>query len=301
MMGSGQERNRVKAVFTDVDGTLLNSKHGLDDATTLMLKKVMDKGIPVCMATGKARGPWVRQVMESMGLPEESWTLNGPSVFIQGLLVCNPEGKAIHRTVLDNPTVRKVNALAADRGVSLVSYTTDDRIVAAQIDEWTDLLLPYSEPTPQPIGRREMDLLGSEGALGAHKMMFMGPEEVLRGLRGEVEAALGDEAVVTKAVERMLEVLPPGASKGAGVLQALDMLGLRPGDCLALGDGENDLEMLEMVRVDGGVAVAMGNGVPKLKSAAEFVVATNDEGGAAEALQRFALDGEHVRVQEAVS
>lgn len=47
--------------------------------------------------------------------------------------------------------------------------------------------------------------------------------------------------------------------------------------------------MARMVREDGGVAVAVGNAVQKLKDAAEFVVASNDEGGAAEAIKRFAL------------
>jgi len=38
-------------------------------------------------------------------------------------------------------------------------------------------------------------------------------------------------------MERMLEVLPFGASKASGVVKALELLGLRPGDCLAMGDG----------------------------------------------------------------
>ena len=42
---------------------------------------------------------------------------------------------------------------------------------------------------------------------------------------------------MTRAMERMLEVLPFGASKASGVVKALDLLGLRPGDCLAMGDG----------------------------------------------------------------
>lgn len=42
---------------------------------------------------------------------------------------------------------------------------------------------------------------------------------------------------MTRAMERMLEVLPFGASKASGVVKALELLGLRPGDCLAMGDG----------------------------------------------------------------
>jgi hypothetical protein len=43
------------------------------------------------MATGKARGRWVGMMRKQMGLEQEGWTLNGPGVFIQGLLVCNEQ------------------------------------------------------------------------------------------------------------------------------------------------------------------------------------------------------------------
>ena len=50
-----------------------------------------------------------------------------------------------------------------------------------------------------------------------------------------------------------------------------DMLGLTPADCLVMGDGENDLEMLRNVASAGGVAVAVGNAVPSLKAVASYV------------------------------
>jgi hypothetical protein len=49
------------------------------------------------------------------------------------------------------------------------------------------------------------------------------------------------------------------------------MLGLTPADCLVMGDGENDLEMLRNVASAGGVAVAVGNAVPSLKAVASYV------------------------------
>ena len=171
-------------------------------------------------------------------------------------------------------------------------FPSDDEIVCTKTDEHSDTLLAFSEPTPRSIGRESMDALGSASGAGVHKMMLMGPEAVLAALRRDLEESCGGGACVTKAMDSMLEVLPLGASKGEGVKRALELLGMRPGDCLAMGDGENDLEMLQMVRADGGVAVAVGNAVPKLKEAAQYVVATNDEGGAAQALRRFALGEE---------
>ena len=54
---------------------------------------------------------------------------------------------------------------------------------------------------------------------------------------------------------------------------------------MAVGDGANDLEMVAAV----GLGVAMGNAVRSVREAAGAVVASNDQGGIAEAFERFVL------------
>ena len=89
----------------------------------------------------------------------------------------------------------------------------------------------------------------------------------------------------------MLEVLPPQASKGAGVAALLEHLGRDPRRALAIGDGENDVEMLELVARAGGVAVAMANArAPGLLAAANATTGTNDEDGAGAAFRRWCLE-----------
>ena len=50
-----------------------------------------------------------------------------------------------------------------------------------------------------------------------------------------------------KALSWTLEILPESTSKAAGLRRLLDALGIRPGHVMAVGDGENDLEMMRMV------------------------------------------------------
>lgn len=80
-------------------------------------------------------------------------------------------------------------------------------------------------------------------------------------------------------------MLPLGASKGVGVQWLLQHLGVSPSEVMALGDGENDIEMLQLV----GLGVAMGNAGPKVKSVAKVVVGKNDEDGVAQAIQQYVL------------
>jgi hydroxymethylpyrimidine pyrophosphatase-like HAD family hydrolase len=81
------------------------------------------------------------------------------------------------------------------------------------------------------------------------------------------------------------QVLPRGASKGAGVEWLLREMGHDPAHLMALGDGENDIELLELA----ALGVAMANAGPKLKAVADVVVASNDEDGVAEAIERHVL------------
>ena len=83
----------------------------------------------------------------------------------------------------------------------------------------------------------------------------------------------------------MLDVLPPGCTKGAALAEWAQRRGLRREEILAVGDNHNDLEMLHFA----GIPVVMGNSVPELKTYGWHETRSNDESGVAAAIERFAL------------
>jgi hydroxymethylpyrimidine pyrophosphatase-like HAD family hydrolase len=83
----------------------------------------------------------------------------------------------------------------------------------------------------------------------------------------------------------MLDILPPGCTKGAALAEWAQRQGLRRDDILAIGDNHNDLEMLHFA----GIPVVMGNSVPELKTFGWHETHSNDESGVAAAIERFAL------------
>lgn len=64
-----------------------------------------------------------------------------------------------------------------------------------------------------------------------------------------MQKRLGEQASITTALSGMLEVLPPGASKCAGMQMVLKRLDISPENVLAMGDAENDIEMLKLAGV----------------------------------------------------
>jgi len=276
---------KFQAIFTDVDGTLLNKQHQLDPETCAAINEAVNSGVKVVMATGKARGPWVGDVRRALGLQDKGYTISGPGVFIQGLLVCDNEGNAIQEIKLGRETVQELVTYSNTHQITIVAYTDKDMIVTSETNKDTDVLRPYNEPPPTSVGEEGMRRLGAEGELCVYKMMFIGEEAILKRHRPEIEQKFAGVAAVTKAMDGMLEILPPGASKASGVRRAMQALGVSPAACMAMGDGENDLEMLKLVKEAGGLAVAVGNAVPKLKEVADRTVNDHDKLGAAEAIR----------------
>mmetsp|Transcript_15908 Transcript_15908/g.32064 ORF Transcript_15908/g.32064 Transcript_15908/m.32064 type:complete len:120 (+) Transcript_15908:6350-6709(+) len=94
--------------------------------------------------------------------------------------------------------------------------------------------------------------------------------------------------IVTQALPTMLELLPAGCSKAVGVQKLCDALGIdAETELLALGDAENDAEMLSLA----SIGVAVGNACPVARSASDFIMTErNDEGGAGLAMEQFGFD-----------
>jgi Cof subfamily protein (haloacid dehalogenase superfamily) len=79
------------------------------------------------------------------------------------------------------------------------------------------------------------------------------------------------------------DILPANASKARGILDVCAYYGVDAKDCMAFGDGMNDLEMFDLV----GFAVAMGDAQPALIERADFVTGTIEERGIQSVLERL--------------
>jgi 5-amino-6-(5-phospho-D-ribitylamino)uracil phosphatase len=128
-------------------------------------------------------------------------------------------------------------------------------------------------------------------AKGILTIDVFGPEKSLQQLGfalSELEVQVyevGEVSPQTDPPNWALNVHMPGASKAAGVQVLAQKLGCTLDDVVAIGDGYNDLPLLEAA----GVGVAMGNASDEVKARADVVVNGHDEDGVAEAIERFVL------------
>jgi Cof subfamily protein (haloacid dehalogenase superfamily) len=84
-----------------------------------------------------------------------------------------------------------------------------------------------------------------------------------------------------------LEIVPIGVDKAKALVKLANSLGIELSQVAALGDGQNDIEMLR----EAGLGIAMGNASDAVKSAADWITGTNDEDGVAQAVRRLVSSG----------
>lgn len=266
-----------------MDGTLLNSKSQISLATAEALKEASSRGVKVVIATGKTR-PAVLNIFKMVNLAGKDGIVSelSPGVFVQGLLVYGRQGREIFRRNLDPTVCREALVYSLEHKIPIIAFTEDRCLTLFEHQLVESLHTVYHEPKAEIIPSVEQLLTGVE----IQKLIFLDTAEgVASTLRPYWAEATADRASVVQAVPDMLEIVPPGTSKGSGVRILLDHLGATPDEVMAIGDGENDVEMLQLA----SLGVALSNGSEKAKAVANVIGISNDEDGAADAIYRYAF------------
>lgn len=281
LYATGQREIRV--IFSDVDGTLLDPEQRLRPRTRLAVAAAAEAGVPLVVATGKGpRGPWVDRVLTKLPL-----TL--PRIHTQGLVVvaAGPDGAVLRSRWLERATAAVAARTAVSLGADPVLYLPEGCAMRAHTALADELLVFFGEKSAGAIPDM-LDRLDA-GSLRVNKVVAMCDPPTTERVRVGIRAALEAQDLpfeITCAVPGMLEILPVGCSKGEAVEWLLrEKLHIAPEHAMALGDGENDVEMLRHV----GLGVAMGNAVEQAVQAADARTASNDEDGVALAIAKYVL------------
>ncbi|PNH06702.1 Phosphatase YidA [Tetrabaena socialis] len=202
----------------------------------------------------------------------------------QGLAVHGRGGVQLCDAALPPAVVEAAYRYSLASGVSLCAFLGDTCATPRLTPDIRQLHDTYYEPLAEVVATASALLAGPHPV---RKLLFMSDAATIAGsvLPYWLAALPGTGAEPMQAVDTMLEIVPAGVNKWGGCVALLDHLGLPAAALMAVGDGGNDLAML----AGAGLGVAMGNAVPGVRAAADVVVAGHDEGGVAEAFERFVL------------
>lgn len=278
----------IKLLAIDIDGTLLDSRGQLPRGHRDTLVDVHATGVDIALATGRSFH-FTQPVAALLPMP---LTL----IVSNGAVVKNRTGMTVLRHLLARDTARQVLAEthAYEDSVALVfdrEPDGPDPHIISQFMDWTHAhRRGYYETNKAFIGRAPAALV-DEVTEDLIQVMFNGSIEPMRTLVAGLRAlpiAEQFSVAVTEYEHRdfsLVDVNGAGCSKGATLARWVASRGLTAADVMAVGDNLNDVEMLDFA----GTAVVMGNAPHALHTRGYRQTASNDDGGLAEAIRRFAF------------
>jgi Cof subfamily protein (haloacid dehalogenase superfamily) len=268
----------IRLAAFDLDGTLLNTNKEVTPAVRRAVRGAAAKGIEIVLDTGRAPSE-CREVLAA--LPEVRY-----AVFCTGALVLDTKtGRTIARRSLTADEGRRIYARLRPFD-GLLGYFAD-----GVIHDGADKLRNAERYAPAAVVPSLRSWHTAENDLDAFVAAWNGPVDKIHiyyrdpAERDRARAAVQDlDAFITTTDVADLELMPRGADKGEGLRLLAEALGVERRDVLAVGDNENDRQML----VWAGKSAVVGNAPPALRSLADAVGPSNDADGAAWILDRAA-------------
>ncbi|KMK77529.1 Cof-type HAD-IIB family hydrolase [Alkalihalobacillus pseudalcaliphilus] len=250
-----------KIVFFDVDGTLTDHETGrIPQSTELAVKQLLDRGVIVVAATGRPLA--MCEELAQLGI-RNLITANGALVTI--------EDETIHKVVMSQQVVNEVNEYSIKHNHALSYYQRDLRMNGVRHDLVLKALKETLHIEKYPRTFIEGDV---------HLMCLFADEVIERQYQSTFP-----KLTFKRWHPYILNVLECDINKALAIQTVLDYFHLTAHDAVAFGDGDNDIEMLEVV----SVGVAMENGSERLKRKATVITRAAKDDGIAIALRELRL------------
>lgn len=271
-----------KLAAFDMDGTLLNSQKEITNSASSALKRASEAGSILALDTGRAISELTIYPLGEMGIR-------------YGSCAC---GTVIYDFLADK--VLAVRTIPADLVPVLIEASRKEEVMlqvmidgvsyveGADVKNMPHFGIAVYQPLFEVASVFTKDIrtftLERSDRVNKINMYHTSPES-----RARTKARLSDLALdFTFAETTSLEVTPQGVSKGTGLADLCNVLGVPIEEAIGVGDAFNDIPMLRAA----GLGVAMGNSNKEAIEAADVVVGDNDHDGIAEVIDRYLLRDE---------
>lgn len=276
----------IKAVFFDIDGTLLNDRKNVQKSTIKAIRNLKDQGILVGLATG--RGPsFVQPFLENLGL-DFAVTYNGQYIYSRSeIIYTNQLSKTtVYRLIRYAGARRREISLGTASGLlgsGIIGLGTSrlGQIVSSLVPrKWAKAIERSFKHFIRRIKPQNIDSL---------MVILREPiyQVVLVATEGESERIQKQfpRVKLTRSSPYSMDVISEGQSKVKGIERVGQRYGFDLSEVIAFGDSDNDIEMLSQV----GIGVAMGNASQQVKENARYTTADNNDDGISKALAHYGL------------
>ncbi|MFC3927680.1 Cof-type HAD-IIB family hydrolase [Streptococcus caprae] len=263
----------------DMDGTLLNSHKEISPTTQEAIREASLAGKEVVLSTGRALSELADY------LPDLPCVHYG--ILASGAVLCD----------FQNQTVLQKTPIPIDLALNLATYARQGQVMVLAMKDGQGYLQRSHLETIERFHVSHYRQLYEKTAVLVDNIYDFVEEhagdlekinlyhQTANARDAGYEVLLSDRLAVVKAEQSGLEFTAAGVHKGAGLDQLCDLLGLSIAATIAVGDADNDREIL----VQAGLGLAMGNASDDIKTLADHILPTNDQDGCVRAITDYLL------------
>jgi len=270
----------IRLIALDIDGTLVGDNLVVGERTRMAVAEACRRGISVSLVTGR---------MATSAVPfAETLGLTGPIVSQQGALVrampargSTRPGRLLYHRPLRPEVTTEIVRWCHERDLTPHFNYLEWMVVGSDEERLEEYRLFVGDRL------RLVPDIAARAAGPVTKVVALGEGHHSLDVLDEGRTEFAGRAEVTLSHPRFLEFMAPGVSKGLGVRWLARRSGVPLAQCLAIGDQYNDLEMITEV----GHGVAMPSAPAAVQAAARYVAPSVGDEGAAQMIERIALDG----------
>ncbi len=257
-----------RLLAADYDLTLSGYDRTVSPAVREAIRAAFDAGKTVTLATGR--------LSDGAERARELFPADVPLVLCNGGLIQRcATGEILAESVMEPSAAAAAMEWCARYAGSCIVWCRDG-LYADRMNEAADIYARLSFTSPAPLPDRDR-----AAASGVHKLLLLAEAPTIERAREEFALPL----TAFPSSPEVLELVPPGVDKGAGLALAAKLLGVPRQEVIAVGDGENDIPMLRWA----GLGAAMGNAPDSVKAAADIVIPSCEEDGAAWLINNYLL------------
>jgi 5-amino-6-(5-phospho-D-ribitylamino)uracil phosphatase len=272
----------IRLLVIDIDGTLLNPQGEITPYTQASVQAAQQAGIVVTLATAR-RYFNTAQMAAKVGL-----TAPLLIVYDGALIVQHPQGTILHARPIQSHIAQQAVDVMVFHGIQPVVHPLDlrEEVWTGPSEFDNPIQHIYFSSFPERVRRMPYHALCT-GHADPLRVVAFAEEEVIQSLTPEIAALDCSWNTIKRGSYDTAElvVMEKGCSKASGVIAIAELLKIPLQEVMAIGDNNNDIEMLRAV----GWGVAMGQAPDAVKASARAVTASNWEDGAAQAIERYAL------------
>lgn len=268
----------IKLLAVDMDGTLLDENKKLKQKTLTDLETAIKSGVVPVICTGRPLSgvlPYL-QVLDWIGKDAYIIINNGATIY-------RTKDLSIHSwSGLSEEELLLLDSISQESTAQLTVFDDRDYLVVGE--DAGDLVtmdagLVFAEPKRVELE----DLLTSQEKI--FQAMYLDEKEALDQFEADYGSKLAEHFEVVRSQDYIYECLPKGTNKAIGLSYLVQDLGFTSAEVMAIGDANNDLEMLAYA----GWSVAMGNANEAVKKVAKFQTGSHAENGVGQAIREILL------------